>query len=75
MLINFGSVAEWFNAPVLKTGVLASGPGVRILPLPPKLNRGKGVLMCCNSKSLQRFIKKTFLTLYNDTSHNDALRK
>ena len=30
-----GGVAEWFKAPVLKTGVGASSPWVRIPPPPP----------------------------------------
>ena len=30
-----GRVAEWFKAPVLKTGVPARVPWVRIPPLPP----------------------------------------
>jgi hypothetical protein len=30
-------VAEWFKAPVLKTGVPARAPWVRIPPLPPEL--------------------------------------
>jgi hypothetical protein len=32
-----GRVAEWFKAPVLKTGVGATPPWVRIPPLPPYL--------------------------------------
>src|SRR5581483_6179084 len=32
---GFGKVAEWFKAPVLKTGVPARVPWVRIPPLPP----------------------------------------
>src|SRR6266849_9760078 len=32
---NDGRVAEWFKAPVLKTGVPARVPWVRIPPLPP----------------------------------------
>jgi hypothetical protein len=31
-------VAEWFKAPVLKTGVPARVPWVRIPPLPPKIH-------------------------------------
>ena len=31
-------MAEWFKAPVLKTGVPARVPWVRIPPLPPKLS-------------------------------------
>src|SRR4030095_16480510 len=31
-----GRVAEWFKAPVLKTGVPARVPWVRIPPLPPE---------------------------------------
>jgi hypothetical protein len=31
-------VAEWFKAPVLKTGVPARVPWVRIPPLPPELS-------------------------------------
>src|SRR5262249_13056083 len=34
----YGRVAEWFKAPVLKTGVPARVPWVRIPPLPPKFN-------------------------------------
>ena len=33
---RLGWVAEWFKAPVLKTGVLARVPGVRIPPHPPE---------------------------------------
>jgi hypothetical protein len=32
---GLGRVAEWFKAPVLKTGVPARVPWVRIPPLPP----------------------------------------
>ena len=32
-----GRVAEWFKAPVLKTGVPARVPWVRIPPLPPEV--------------------------------------
>ena len=35
---NLGGMAEWLKAPVLKTGVGASSPGVRI-PLPPPLQK------------------------------------
>lgn len=38
----FGRVAEWFNAPVLKTGVGASLPRVQIPALPPYLIPLKG---------------------------------
>jgi hypothetical protein len=34
--IRDGRVAEWFKAPVLKTGVPARVPWVRIPPLPPR---------------------------------------
>ncbi len=34
---TIGRVAEWFKAPVLKTGVPARVPWVRIPPLPPTL--------------------------------------
>jgi hypothetical protein len=34
-----GRVAEWFKAPVLKTGVGESPPGVRIPPRPLEMNR------------------------------------
>jgi hypothetical protein len=34
-----GRVAEWFKAPVLKTGVPARVPWVRIPPLPPDIER------------------------------------
>ena len=34
-----GRVAEWFKAPVLKTGVPARVPWVRIPPLPPALSQ------------------------------------
>jgi hypothetical protein len=37
--IALGRVAEWFKAPVLKTGVPARVPWVRIPPLPPVQNR------------------------------------
>jgi hypothetical protein len=33
-----GWVAEWFKAPVLKTGVGSRSPGVRIPPHPPAGN-------------------------------------
>src|SRR3569832_1461083 len=33
---GLGRVAEWFKAPVLKTGVPARVPWVRIPPLPPR---------------------------------------
>src|SRR3981189_2584216 len=33
--VRTGRVAEWFKAPVLKTGVPARVPWVRIPPLPP----------------------------------------
>jgi hypothetical protein len=36
--LTVGRVAEWFKAPVLKTGVPARVPWVRIPPLPPKLH-------------------------------------
>ena len=36
-LSKLGRVAEWFKAPVLKTGVPARVPWVRIPPLPPKM--------------------------------------
>jgi hypothetical protein len=32
-----GRVSEWFKEPVLKTGVPARAPWVRIPPLPPYL--------------------------------------
>src|SRR5690606_10691692 len=35
LILKAGRVAEWFKAPVLKTGVGASPPWVRIPPLPP----------------------------------------
>jgi hypothetical protein len=35
-------VAEWFKAPVLKTGVPARVPWVRIPPLPPLFNEING---------------------------------
>src|ERR1700742_2039159 len=34
-VVRNGRVAEWFKAPVLKTGVPARVPWVRIPPLPP----------------------------------------
>ena len=44
---QYGSVAEWLNAPVLKTGVSERVPEVRILPLPQKfLMRGREKLSC-----------------------------
>ena len=36
MISTVGRVAEWFKAPVLKTGVPARVPWVRIPPLPPE---------------------------------------
>ena len=30
-----GEVSEWFMVPLSKSGVLATGPGVRIPPSPP----------------------------------------
>jgi hypothetical protein len=35
--VRDGRVAEWFKAPVLKTGVPARAPWVRIPPLPPDI--------------------------------------
>jgi hypothetical protein len=35
LILLSGRVAEWFKAPVLKTGVPARAPWVRIPPLPP----------------------------------------
>ena len=35
LLSDYGRVAEWFKAVVLKTAVGASPPWVRIPPLPP----------------------------------------
>ena len=32
--VHFGGMAEWLNAPVLKTGIRESVSGVRI-PIPP----------------------------------------
>ena len=40
----FGEMAEWLNAPVLKTGFHASGTGVRI-PLSPPGCRGSSVVL------------------------------
>ena len=34
--VHFGGMAEWLNAPVLKTGIRESVSGVRI-PIPPPL--------------------------------------
>lgn len=36
--LNTGSVAEWSNAPLSKSGMLARASGVRILSLPPMKN-------------------------------------
>src|SRR6266849_1988164 len=41
---NDGRVAEWFKAPVLKTGVPARVPWVRIPPLPPPPNGSRGAM-------------------------------
>ncbi len=35
LILNYGGVAEWFKAAVLKTAVLVRVPWVRILPPPP----------------------------------------
>ena len=35
MISKLGRVAEWFKAPVLKTGVPSRVPWVRLPPLPP----------------------------------------
>src|SRR6185312_755583 len=53
-----GWVAEWFKAPVLKTGVPARVPWVRIPPLPPVANgevdgkanfiHARRALACCH---------------------------
>ncbi len=39
-IMQDGGVPEWPNGPVLKTGVLATGPWVRIPPPPPFGSRG-----------------------------------
>ena len=39
-----GEVAEWFKAPVLKTGVPARVPWVRIPPSPPFSNPDFGII-------------------------------
>ncbi len=38
-LLAYGGVAEWFKAPVLKTGDSARGPWVRIPPPPPIIEK------------------------------------
>src|ERR1700750_2441481 len=49
MRFAIGRVAEWFKAPVLKTGVPARVPWVRIPPLPPvsieSINANGGIFM------------------------------
>ena len=37
LIFQHGWVAEWFKAPVLKTGVGSRSPGVRIPPHPPSV--------------------------------------
>ena len=39
-LITEGRVAEWFKAPLSKSGMWETTSGVRILSLPPKLEIG-----------------------------------
>ncbi len=56
-----GGVAEWLNAPVLKTGVHGSVPGVRIPPPPPfwKLSRNI-ILGYISADTIGRLIKISF---------------
>ena len=42
-------MAEWFKAPVLKTGVPARVPWVRIPPLPPELSDIIDVFVFCGT--------------------------
>lgn len=53
-----GRVAEWFKAPVLKTGVPARVPWVRIPPLPPKHQQNQ---LVSSRLSLQRTIERTIV--------------
>ncbi len=39
---QYGGVAEWLNAPVLKTGMSETASGVQIPPPPQKKNRNSG---------------------------------
>src|SRR5215510_13220680 len=53
-----GRVAEWFKAPVLKTGVPARVPWVRIPPLPPEVIENNTVFVTlgfCAQSSAQSF--------------------
>ena len=58
-----GRVAEWLNAPVLKTGIGGSLSGVRIPPRPPSLsiaqsyNLGKTTCFTENSDIFHLFVK------------------
>lgn len=54
---GLGRVAEWFKAPVLKTGVPARVPWVRIPPLPPKYQQNQivdliGAHQCTNERTI-----------------------
>jgi hypothetical protein len=52
---NVGRVAEWFKAPVLKTGVPARVPWVRIPPLPPLTNWFCYILwICIKQRAIER---------------------
>src|SRR5262245_6664821 len=46
-----GWVVEWFKAPVLKTGVGASPPGVRIPPHPPAHFASPGLMSAQDASS------------------------
>ena len=51
-------MAEWFKAPVLKTGVPARVPWVRIPPLPPKYQQNQILKMIL---TVRRTIERTML--------------
>lgn len=60
---ELGRVAEWFKAPVLKTGVPARVPWVRIPPLPPKHQQNQLLRLV---DWLQRTIERTISARYRE---------
>src|SRR5258706_12907280 len=69
-----GRVAEWFKAPVLKTGVPARAPWVRIPPLPP---------VCCsllfaiirNAQLHQRLTSENCTSLFDGVLPNQRANR
>ena len=62
MFCAVGEVPEWLKGPVLKTGVRASVPWVRIPPSPPNIflyQLLEGILFMANFASSVRFQVKT----------------